>query len=62
MVVSNQELVRKESSVFIAVISALIILGSSISNYGYFGYTKLVNGQPNSGSNEFQYYEFGKYA
>ncbi len=46
MVVSNQELVGKRSSVFIAVISTLIILSSSISNYGYFEFTKVANGQP----------------
>ncbi len=49
MVVSNQKLVRKRSSVFIAVISALIILSSSISNYGYFDNTKLAYGQPDPG-------------
>ena len=46
MVVSNQKLVRKRSSVFIAVILTLIILSSSISQYGYFEFTKLVYGQP----------------
>lgn len=46
MVVPNQNLVRKRSSVFIAVISTLIILISSINNYGYFEFTKVANGQP----------------
>ena len=49
MVVSNQKIFRKRSSVFIAVISMLIILSSSISNYGYFDNTKLVYGQPDPG-------------
>ena len=43
---SNQKLVKKRSSIFIVVISALIILSSSFSNYGYFEFTKVANGQP----------------
>ena len=50
MVVSNQNPGRKRSSIFIAVISAaVIILSSSISNYGYFDNTKLAYGQPDPG-------------
>ena len=44
---SNQKLVKERSSIFIVVvISTLIILSSSFSNYGYFEITKIVYGQP----------------
>ena len=38
-------LVRKDHLILIAVISTLIIVNSSISNYGYFDITKVVYGQ-----------------
>jgi len=45
--VSSHRLVRKDHLVvIIAVISTLIISISSISNYGYFGITKVAYGQP----------------
>ena len=44
----SDRLVRKDSLVVIAVISTLVISISSISNYGYFGITKIVYGQPDS--------------
>ena len=43
---SSHRLVRKDHLVLIAVISALVISSPSISNYGYFGFTKVVYGQP----------------
>ena len=43
----SHRLVRKDHLVvIIAVISTLIISISSISNYGYFGITKVAYGQP----------------
>jgi hypothetical protein len=44
---SSHRLVRNDHPVLIAVISTLVIAGSSISNYGYFGFTKVVSGQSN---------------
>jgi pimeloyl-ACP methyl ester carboxylesterase len=47
--VPNHRLVRKDHLVLIiAVISALVITSSSISNYGYFDIAKVVYGQPDS--------------
>jgi len=43
--VSSHRLVRKVHLVLIAVISTLVIAGPSISNYGYFGITKVAYGQ-----------------
>jgi pimeloyl-ACP methyl ester carboxylesterase len=43
--VSSHILVRKHHLILIAVISTLIIVNSSISNYGYFDITKVVYGQ-----------------
>jgi pimeloyl-ACP methyl ester carboxylesterase len=43
--VSSQKLVRKRLFIFISVISALIISSSSITNHGYFEFTKLVSAQ-----------------
>jgi pimeloyl-ACP methyl ester carboxylesterase len=43
--VPSHRLVRKNYLVFIAVVSTLVISISSISNYGYFGFTKVVYGQ-----------------
>jgi pimeloyl-ACP methyl ester carboxylesterase len=43
--VQIHRLVRKDHLVLIAVISTLVITSSSISNYGYFGFTKVVYGQ-----------------
>jgi hypothetical protein len=43
--VSSHRLVRKDSLVLIAIISTLVIAGSSISNHGYFDVTKAVYGQ-----------------
>jgi pimeloyl-ACP methyl ester carboxylesterase len=43
--VSSHRLVRKDHLVLIALISTLVITSSSISNYGYFGFTKVVYGQ-----------------
>ena len=42
---SSHRLVRKDHLVLIAVISTLVIASSSISNYGYFGITKVAYGQ-----------------
>ena len=42
---SSQRLVRKDHLVLISVISALVITSSSISNYSYFGITKVAYGQ-----------------
>ena len=42
---SSHGLVRKDHLVIIAVISTLVITGSSISNFGYFDTTKTVYGQ-----------------
>ena len=42
---SSHRLVRKVHLVLIAVISTLVIAGPSISNYGYFGITKVAYGQ-----------------
>jgi len=40
------DLLRKNLAlVLVAVISTLVIASPSISNYGYFGFTKVVNGQ-----------------
>ena len=44
---SSHRLVRNDHLVLIAVISTLVIASSSISNYGYFGFTKVVSGQSN---------------
>jgi pimeloyl-ACP methyl ester carboxylesterase len=44
---SSHRLVRYHHLVLITVISTLVIAGSSISNYGYFGFTKVVYGQSN---------------
>jgi pimeloyl-ACP methyl ester carboxylesterase len=43
--VSSHRLVRSDHLVFIAVLSTLVITSSSISNYGYFGFTKVAYGQ-----------------
>ena len=43
---SSHRPIRKDSLVIIAVISALVITSSSISNRGYFDITKVVYGQP----------------
>jgi hypothetical protein len=45
MLVSSHRLVRKDHLVFIAVISTLVITSSSIGNYGFFDFTKVVYGQ-----------------
>ncbi|HKG40910.1 MAG TPA: alpha/beta hydrolase [Nitrososphaeraceae archaeon] len=42
---SSHRLVRKDHLVLIALIFTLVITSSSISNYGYFGFTKVVYGQ-----------------
>ena len=42
---SSHRLVRNDHLVFIALISTLVIASPSISNYGYFGFTKVVYGQ-----------------
>ena len=42
---SSDRLVRNDHLVLIAVISTLVIASPSISNYGYFGFTKVVYGQ-----------------
>jgi pimeloyl-ACP methyl ester carboxylesterase len=42
---SNHRLIRKDHLILIAVISTLVIASPSISNYGYFGFTKVVYGQ-----------------
>jgi hypothetical protein len=42
---SSHRLVRNHHLVLITVISTLVIAGSSISNNGYFGFTKVVYGQ-----------------
>lgn len=44
----SHRLVRKDYLVIIAVVSTLVISISSISNYGYFGFTKVVYGQLDS--------------
>lgn len=44
---SSHRLVRNHHLVIITVISTLVIAGSSISNYGYFGFAKVVYGQSN---------------
>ena len=41
----SHRFVRKDHLILIAVISTLIIVNSSISNYGYFDITKVVYGQ-----------------
>ena len=41
----SHRLVRKDHLVLIALIFTLVITSSSISNYGYFGFTKVVYGQ-----------------
>jgi pimeloyl-ACP methyl ester carboxylesterase len=46
---SSQKFARKDHLILIAVISTLIILSSSISNYGYSEFTKAVYGQSDSG-------------
>ena len=43
---SNHRLIRKDHLILIAVISTLVIASPSISIYGYFGFTKVVYGQP----------------
>ena len=43
---SNHRLIRKIYLILIAVISTLVIASPSISIYGYFGFTKVVYGQP----------------
>ena len=42
---SSHRLVRKDHLVLICVISTLVIISSSISNYGFFDFTKVVYGQ-----------------
>src|SRR5215475_14177137 len=44
---SSHRLVRNDHLVLIAVISTLLIASSSITNYGYFGFAKVVYGQSN---------------
>ena len=44
---SSHRLVRYHHLVLITVISTLVIAGPSISNYGYFGFTKVAYGQSN---------------
>jgi pimeloyl-ACP methyl ester carboxylesterase len=44
---SSHRLVRNDHLVLIAVISTLVIAGSSITIYGYFGFTKAAYGQSN---------------
>ena len=39
---AKSQIVRKDHLILIAVISTLIIVNSSISNYGYFDITKVV--------------------
>jgi pimeloyl-ACP methyl ester carboxylesterase len=43
--VLSHNFVRKDHLILVAVISTLIIINSSISNYGYFDITKVVYGQ-----------------
>jgi hypothetical protein len=43
--VPSHRFVRKDHLILVAVISTLIIVNSSISNYGYFDITKVVYGQ-----------------
>jgi hypothetical protein len=43
--VSSHRTVRRDSLVLIAIISSLVITSSSISNYGFFDFTKVVYGQ-----------------
>ena len=46
----SHRLIRKDHLVLIAVISTtLVIISSSISNYGYFGFAKVAYGQSNPG-------------
>ena len=42
---SSHRLFRNDHLVLIALISTLVIASPSISNYGYFGFTKVVYGQ-----------------
>ena len=42
---SSHRLVRNDHLILIAVISTLVIASSSISNYGYFGFTRIAYGQ-----------------
>lgn len=42
---SSLRLVRKDHLFLIAVISTLIVSSSSISDYDYFGFTKVAYGQ-----------------
>ena len=42
---SSHRLVRKDHLVLVAVISMIVITGSSMSHYGYFDVTKIVYGQ-----------------
>ncbi|MGH9974280.1 MAG: alpha/beta fold hydrolase [Nitrososphaeraceae archaeon] len=44
---SSHTLIRKDHIILIVVISGLVITSSSISNHGYFGFTKVVYGQSN---------------
>jgi len=44
---SSHRVVRNDHLVLIAVISTLVILSPSISNYDYFGFTKVTYGQSN---------------
>ena len=46
---SSTRLVRKNHFFLIAVISTLIVSSSSISNYGYFGFTNVAYGQSDLG-------------
>ena len=43
---ASHRLIRKDHLVLITAISALVIISSSISNYGYFDINKVVYGQP----------------
>ena len=45
----SHRLVRKDHLFLIAVISTLVIVSSSISNYGYFDITNVVYGQSDPG-------------
>ena len=42
---SSHRLVRNDHLILIAVISTLVLASSSISNYGYFGFTRIAYGQ-----------------
>src|SRR5215831_13628202 len=44
---SSHRRVRNDHLVLIAIISTLVIASPSISNYGYFGFAKVVYGQSN---------------